>query len=73
MNLHPNPTMQNVTFDMKYGNNALVKIHVINNLGQIISTQNISVQKEKLHSKPLIYNRLLQVCTKYVFLKTDNL
>ncbi len=53
MNLYPNPTMQNVTFDMKYGNNALINIDVINNLGQIISTQNISVQKDQLHSQTI--------------------
>lgn len=51
MNLYPNPTMQHVTFDLKYGNNASINIDVINNFGQVISSQKISVQKDQLHSQ----------------------
>jgi hypothetical protein len=58
MSIYPNPTMHNVTFDLKYFDNAIIKIDIINNLGQIVSSQNIDVKKEHLSSHVLNMNHL---------------
>jgi hypothetical protein len=58
MNIYPNPTLHNVTFDLKYFDNAVINIDIINNLGQVVSSQNIDVKKEQLSSHVLNMSHL---------------
>lgn len=57
MNIYPNPTMNYVTFDMKYGNNATINIDIVNNLGQVVSSQSMNVQKDQMHSQIINLNQ----------------
>jgi hypothetical protein len=58
MNIYPNPTFHNITLDVKYFNNATITIDIINNLGQVVGTQNFQATKEQLTSQILNMSHL---------------